>query len=257
MATTNRFQTRVLIPTQTNSLTETDLRLDALLQQAQLASQTLNQIEILEEKSNQLRIDQIEQWSENLLENLEQIYENCSVDFQQSLEQLKLFQQMMMNLLNSSEENHLDGKKLSVIEQEICILRCLTYQLDTNKVKIDGKLKLKKTSTNHQYEIEIEDQFDQNNLVKINENKDFISRILVHQDSVESIGNLNLFQQFGQITNNEINPTTPERVLTITGKNNFPQEKFSFIYVLIFRSETFGCYRRNSKEFLFIITKSM
>lgn len=212
MATTNRFQTRVFLPTTVN---ETDQRLESLLNQAQLFHQTLNQFEVHEDRANQSRVNQIEQWSKKMLENLDQMSEQCSMDFQSSLEQLKAFQKLMMNLLNCDDENYLDGKKLSVIEQEICILRCLTYQLDVNKVKIEGKLKLNRISSKQPLELLIGDQFEQDKPIKFNE--DFISRILVHRDSVEIIENLNLFQQFGQVTNKDVNSTTPERVLTITG----------------------------------------
>ena len=233
MATTNRFQTRVLIP---STLKENELRFDSILNQVQSVYQTLNQLELFEEKSNRSRIEQIEEWKEKMMENLDQMYEQCSMDFQSSLEQLKAFQKLMENLLNYEDENHLDGKKLAVIEQEICILKCLTYQLDVNKVKIDGKLKLKRISSKQESEIIIDDQFDQKNPIKFNE--DFISRILVHRDSVEIIENLNLFQQFGQVTNKDVNSTTPERVLTITGKDFV---LFGFDGDLGFRSETFGC----------------
>ena len=124
---------------------------------------------------------------------------------------------MMINLLNHANENNLDAKKLSVIEHEICILKCLSYQLDTSKVKINGKLKLKKFSNNNLSEISVDDQSTLNQK-KINEPKDFICRILLHNDQIENIENSNLIQEFVQTTtNNQIDQTTPERVLTIRG----------------------------------------
>jgi hypothetical protein len=125
----------------------------------------------------------------------------------------------MINILNTDNENYLDSKKLSAIEHEICILKCLTYQLDTTKVKIDGKLKLSKGLDDNQYDIFIDDnQNQENNQIKINEN-DFICRILIHKDLINKIENLPLFQQFVKIKTNQINQTTPERILTITGNN--------------------------------------
>jgi hypothetical protein len=143
------------------------------------------------------------------------------MDLKQTFEQLKLFQQIMINLLNIDQDNYLDGKKLLAIGHEICILKCLTYQLDTTKVKIEGQLKLKKISEINQYEILIDDQNDEENKIKLTEKKDFICRILLHKDSIKIIENLTLFQEFVQMKTNQINPTTPERILTILGKRIF------------------------------------
>jgi len=220
MATTNRFQTRVLIP-EKSSLTNNEIRLNSLLTQAQTYSQTLNNLQTIEYNNNLSRKTKVDLWSSKMFEKIDNLYKICLNDLKQSIEQLKLFQKMMINILNTDNENYLDGKKLSVIEQEICILKCLTYQLDTTKVKIDGKLKLNNNSDENQYEILISDDHQQNNSMKLNEKnekKDFICRILVPKDAIHNIENLPLFQQFVQITTKQINQTTPERVLTIIGK---------------------------------------
>lgn len=219
MATTNHFQTRVLLP-EKPSLTPNDIRLNSLFTRAQTYVQTLNDLEKKQITKNAQRENQLNLWSEKILEKIAQPYQICLDDLKQSLEQLKIFQNLMSNLLNHANENHLDGKKLSAIEHEICILQCLTFELETSKVKIDGQLKLKKTSTNNnQMEICIDDE-DWNynsNPVKINEKKDFSCRILMHRDQLEKIENLPLIQEFLQTTNNQ---TTSERILTLNGELN-------------------------------------
>jgi hypothetical protein len=221
MATTNRFQTRVLIPDK-NSLTNNEIRLNSLLTEAQTCFNRLNDVQTLEYNNNLSRENQLDLWSSKMFEKIDDLYKTCLNDLKQTFEQLKLFQQIMINILNTDNENYLDNKKLSAIEHEICILKCLTYQLDTTKVKIDGKLKLSKGSDENQYEIFIEDdQNQENNQMKINDKnykKDFICRILIHKDIINKIENLPLFQQFVKITTNQINQTTPERILTIIGK---------------------------------------
>lgn len=220
MATTNRFQTRVSIPDKT-SLTNNEIRLNSLLNQAQIYSHTLNDLQTRENGNNSSRKNQLDLWSSKIYDKIDDLYKICYTDLKQSFEQLKLFQQMMINILNTDNENYLDGKKLLAIEHEICILKCLTYQLDTTKVNIDGKLKLNKISNDNQTEIFIDDQDNhnnhENNQKKIHEKKDFISRILLHKDNIEKIQNLSLFQDHVQITTNQIPQTTPERILTITG----------------------------------------
>jgi len=219
MATTNRFQTRVLIPDK-NSLTNNEIRLNSLLIQAQTYLHTLNDLQTTECKNNFSRENQLNLWSSKMFEKIDDLYKICLTDLKQSFEQLKLFQQMMINILNTENENYLDNKKLSAIEHEICILKCLIYQLDTTKVKIDGKLKLNQISNDNQSEIFIDDQnnnYDNKNQKKFHEKKDFISRILLHKDNIEKIQNLPLFQEYVQITRNQIPQTTPERILTITG----------------------------------------
>jgi hypothetical protein len=227
MATTNRFQTRVLIPDK-SSLTNNEIRLNSLLTQAQTYLQTLDDLQTIENNQNLTRQTQLDQWSSKMFEKIDDLYQISFTDLRQSLEQLKLFQQMMINILNNDQENYLDGKKLSAIEHEICILKCLTYQLDTTKVKIEGKLKLRQVSEDNQNDISIDDDDnEENNEMKFNEKKekkDFICRILVHHDSIEKIENLPLFQEFVQITTNQ---TTPERVLTINGKD-FSKNLFDF-----------------------------
>lgn len=223
MATTNRFQTRVLIPDKT-SLTNNEIRLSLLLTQAQTYLHTLNDLQTTEYNNNFSRETQLDLWSSKMFEKIDDLYKTCFTDLKQSFEQLKLFQQMMINILNTDNENYLDNKKLLAIEHEICILKCLTYQLDTTKVKIDGKLKLNKISNDNQYEILIDDQENnnqENNQKKIKEKKDFICRILVHKDSIEKIENLTDFHDYVKITTNQINQTTPERILTIIGKHLF------------------------------------
>jgi len=221
MATTNRFQTRVLIPDK-NSLTNNEIRLNSLLTEAQTCFNRLNDVQTLEYNNNLSRENELDLWSSKMFEKIDDLYKTCLNDLKQTFEQLKLFQQIMINILNTDNENYLDNKKLSAIEHEICILKCLTYQLDTTKVKIDGKLKLSKGSDENQYEIFIEDdQNQENNQMKINDKnykKDFICRILIHKDRINKIENLPLFQQFVKITTNQINQTTPERILTIIGK---------------------------------------
>jgi len=216
MATTNRFQTRVFISDK-GPLTPNEIRLNSLLTRAQTYVQKLDEIEQIERTKNSHRENQLNSCSEKLTEKIICLYKTCFDDLKQSFEQLKFFQQMMINLLNHANENNLDAKKLSVIEHEICILKCLSYQLDTSKVKINGKLKLKKFSNNNLSEISVDDQSTLNQK-KINEPKDFICRILLHNDQIENIENSNLIQEFVQTTtNNQIDQTTPERVLTIRG----------------------------------------
>jgi len=243
MATTNRFQTRVLNPDK-NSLTNNEIRLNSLLNQAQTYSRTLNDLETIEYDNNLSRENKLDIWSSKMFEKIDELYKVCLNDLKQSLKQLKLFQQMMINILNTDNENYLDGKKLLAIEHEICILKCLTYQIDTTKVKIDGKLKLNKISNDNQCEIEIDDENHENNHMKLNDKNDkndFICRILVHNDIINKIENLPLFKEFVKITTNQINQTTPERVLTIIGKEFFKfyfRKKFGFF----FRSPSFRCY---------------
>jgi hypothetical protein len=222
MATTNHFQTRVLIPDK-NSLTNNEIRLNSLLIEAQTCLHSLNDLQTLEYNNNLSRESKLDHWSSKMFEKIDDLYKICLNDLKQTFEQLKLFQQIMINILNTDNENYLDSKKLSAIEHEICILKCLTYQLDTTKVKIDGKLKLSKGLDDNQYEIFIDDEQNQeNNQMKINENtnkNDFICRILIHKDIINKIENLPLFQQFVKIKTNQINQTTPERILTIIGNN--------------------------------------
>ena len=187
MATANRFQTRVLIPDK-SSLSNNEIRLNSLLTQAQTYFHRLNDLQTVEYDNNFSRESELDLWSSKMFEKIDDLYKSCLNDLKQSFEQLKLFQQMMINILNTDNENYLDGKKLLAIEHEICILKCLTYQLDTTKVKIEGKLKLKNGEENDQHEISIDDDQDQNNQNKFNEKKDkkdFICRILVHKDFIE------------------------------------------------------------------------
>jgi hypothetical protein len=219
MATANRFQTRVLIPDK-SSLTNNEIRLNSLLTQAQTYYHTLNDLQTIEYNNNLSRESQLDSWSSKMFDKIDDLYKTCLHDLKQSFEQLKLFQQMMINILNNENENYLDGKKLLAIEHEICILKCLTYQFDTSKVKIEGKLKLSKGSDNDQYEIAIDDNNYQNYQKKINEKKnqkDFLCRILIQKDAIDKIQNLPLFQEFVRMTTNQINETTPERILNITG----------------------------------------
>ena len=217
MATTNRFQTRVLIPEKI-SLTDNEIRLNSLLIQAQKYSNQLNDIKLIEYNKNEIRQTKLDQWSSKMFEKIDNLYKICHNDLNQTFEQLKLFQQIMFNILNIDNENYLDIKKLSAIEHEICLLKCLTYQFDTTKIKIDGKLKLIKISQDKLNEILIEDnQLNNNHINQKNSNKDFICRILVHKDTINNIQNLTIFQQFVKTTNNQINQITPERVLIITG----------------------------------------
>lgn len=211
MATTNRFQTRVLVPDK-SPLTANEIRLNNLLTRAQTYVDKLDEIEQIKRTENSHRENQLNSWSEKLTEKIDSLYKIPFEDLKQSFEQLKTFQQMMIYLLNHVNENNLDAKKLSVIEHEICILKCLTYQLDTSKIKIDGKLKLKKISNNNQNEILIDDQ-SMFNPMKINQQKDFSCRILIHKDQIDKIEHLNLTT----ITTTTNNQTTPERVLTIQG----------------------------------------
>ncbi|UJR35067.1 hypothetical protein I4U23_027843 [Adineta vaga] len=220
MATANRFQTRVLIPDKT-SLTPIELRLNLLLTQAQTYYQSLNDVQTIEYENNHKREIQLDCWASKMFEQIDSLYQLCLADLKQSSEQLKLFQQLMMKILNSENENYLDGKKLSAIGHEICILKCLTYELDTTKVKIDGKLKLKKEYEHDLDEMTINDDDDNhqelNQEKELKEKKDFLCRILIQKEAIEKIQHLPLFQEFVQITTTKINETTPERVLTITG----------------------------------------
>ncbi|CAF0766441.1 unnamed protein product [Rotaria sp. Silwood1] len=220
MATANHFQTRVLIPNKT-SLTDNEIRLNSLLEQAQLYFHTLNNLETNDYNNNVLRESELNLWSSKMYEKIDDLYKSCLNDLKQSFEQLKLFQKLMINILNNENENNLDGNKLLTIEQEICILKCLTYQLDTTKVKIEGKLKLNRFSDNGDYEISIDDNNNyQNNINEENNKKDFICRILVHKDIINKIENLPLVQQFVKMTTDQINQTTPERILTIMGPHH-------------------------------------
>ncbi|CAF0903419.1 unnamed protein product [Rotaria sordida] len=216
MATANRFQTRVLIPDKT-SLTDNEIRLNSLLEQAQTCYCTLNDLQTTEYNNNLLRESKLDIWSSKMFEKINDLYKSCLNDLKQSYEQLNLFQRLMINILNNENENNLDGNKLLTIEQEICILKCLTYQLDITKVKIEGKLKLNKYSDNDECEISIDDNSYQNKINQENNKKDFICRILVHRDIINKIENLPLVQQFVKMTTDQINQTTPERILTIIG----------------------------------------
>lgn len=217
MATTNRFQTRVIIPDKT-SLTDNEIRLNSLLEQAQTCFHRLDELQENEHKQNALRESELEKWSSRMFEKVDDLYKSCLKDLKQSYDQLQLFQQLMIQILNNGNENNLDGKKLLVLEHEICLLRCLTYQLDTTKVKIEGKLKLK--SVDNEREVSIDDDINQNDQHKTNEEnykKDFVCRLLVNKDSINKIQELPLFKEFVKMAE-EINESTPERVLTITGK---------------------------------------
>ncbi|CAF2942623.1 unnamed protein product [Rotaria sp. Silwood2] len=217
MATANRFQTRVLIPDKI-SLTDNEIRLNLLLEQAQTCFHTLNDLQTNEYNNNSLRESELNIWSSKMFEKIDDLYKSCLNDLKQSFEQLILFQQLMLNILNNENENNLDGNKLLAIEQEICILKCLTYQLDTTKIKIEGKLKLNRFSDNDEYKTSIDDNNYQNQINQENNKKDFIYRILVHKDIINKIENLPLIQQFVKMTTDQINETTPERILTIIGK---------------------------------------
>ncbi|CAF0887117.1 unnamed protein product [Adineta ricciae] len=221
MATANRFQTRVLVPDK-SSLTPTELRLNLLLTQAQTYHQSLNDLQTNEYENYQQRESQLDVWASKMFEKIDQLYQTCFTELKQSTEQLKLFQQIMMKLLNIENENYLDAKKLSAIGHEICILNCLTYQLDMNKVKIEGKLKLRKEVEHGLCEVAVDDDNDQelneeNEVTEKKEKKDFHYRILIQKENIEKLQNLPLFQEFVQVTTDTINETTPERVLTITG----------------------------------------
>ncbi|CAF0844746.1 unnamed protein product [Adineta steineri] len=222
MATANRFQTRVVVPDK-SSLSHNEIRLNLLLTQAQTYLQTLNDLQINEYNNNEIRESKFDYWSSHMFEKIDHSYKICLHDLKQSFEQLKLFQQMMINILNNENENYLDGKKLSTIEHEICILKCLTYQLDTTKVKIEGKLKSNQEFNHDEYDMSNDDENYSDNQTKLNEkkpNKDFLCRILIPYDAINKIEDLPLFQQYVQMTTNQIHDATPERILTINGPHH-------------------------------------
>lgn len=217
MATANHFQTRVLIPDKT-SLTNNEVRINLLLERAQSYYHVLNDLQTVQSQQNQIQISELDLWSSKIFEKIDDSYKSCLTDLKQSCEQLKLFQQLMIKILNNASENNLDGNKLSVIGQEICILKCLAYQLDTTKVKIEGKFKSNKSFDNDESDISTDENNNQNKIYNKNDKKDFTCRILVHKDIISKIENLPIVQQFAEMKN-EILETTPERILTINGNH--------------------------------------
>ncbi|CAF1624440.1 unnamed protein product [Rotaria magnacalcarata] len=215
MATANHFQTRVLIPDKT-SLTNNEIRINLLLEQAQTYFHTLNDLQATQYRQNLTQASELDLWSSKMFEKIDDLYKSCLNDLKQSFQQLKSFQQLMIKILYNENENNLDGNKLLTIEQEICILKCLSYLLDTTKVKIEGKFKSNKNFNSDESEVLIDEHDTQNNMNEKSNKKDFICRILVHKDAINKIENLSLIQQFVEMKT-DINKTTPERILTING----------------------------------------
>ncbi|CAF4850600.1 unnamed protein product, partial [Rotaria magnacalcarata] len=215
MATANHFQTRVLIPDKT-SLTNNEIRINLLLEQAQTYFHTLNDLQATQYRQNLTQASELDLWSSKMFEKIDDLYKSCLNDLKQSFQQLKSFQQLMIKILYNENENNLDGNKLLTIEQEICILKCLSYLLDTTKVKIEGKFKSNKNFNSDESEVLIDEHDTQNNMNEKSNKKYFICRILVHKDTINKIENLSLIQQFVEMKT-DINKTTPERILTING----------------------------------------
>ena len=225
MATANQFQTRALMD-HPSVVSANEVRVNALLKQAEMQLQTLNELQQSEQKNNQCRETKIELWSRRMLEKIDQVYAACLHELEQSFEQLKLFQQIMISILNRPNENCIDAKKLQAIEQEICILKCLTYQLDTSKVKIEGQLKMSKGSDNHRsgIAIDVDDHEDHHGQYQRHDDKhrkESLCRILIHRDAIESIEPLPAFEKSIQMSARPIDEHTPERVLTVTGEISF------------------------------------
>ena len=153
-----------------------------------------------------------------MCEKIDQVYGTCLNDLRQSFEQLKAFQQLMIQILNNDQENYIDAKKLLAIEHEICILRCLTYQLDTSKVKIEGKLRLNKGLSNEQV-VHAMEESDPQDFADEHEHRELPCRILIEKELIEKIEQLPEFQQSVQLTNKPLHSATPERVLTIIGSS--------------------------------------
>ena len=223
MATARHFQTRVLTPDET-SLENNEIRLNSLLNQAQSYCHALNDLQISQNNNQSLQQLEFNTWSSKMHEQIDHLYKSCLNELQQSFEQLKLFQQIMNNILNNDKENNLDRKKLLAIEHEICILKCLTYQLDTTKVKIQGNMKKITYVDNKQCETSIDDDDDDDNNDNqtsqntIKKENNFLCRILIHKDTINKIENLSIIPQYVQMTTKSIDDTTPERILTIVGK---------------------------------------
>jgi hypothetical protein len=198
------------------ALMSKEVRLHSLLSRAENDVQTLNQLQDDEHHARRSRQAKLELWSTKMCEKIDQIYGPCLTDLRQSFEQLKLFQQLMIQLLNNDQENYIDAKKLLAIEHEICILRCLTYQLDTSKVKIEGKLRLNKGLSNEQVVHSME-ECDAHGAHDEHDHRELLCRILIDKELIEKIGQLPEFHQSVQMSNKSIHPSTPERVLTING----------------------------------------
>ncbi|CAF5083037.1 unnamed protein product, partial [Rotaria magnacalcarata] len=163
MATANHFQTRVLIPDKT-SLTNNEIRINLLLEQAQTYFHTLNDLQATQYRQNLTQASELDLWSSKMFEKIDDLYKSCLNDLKQSFQQLKSFQQLMIKILYNENENNLDGNKLLTIEQEICILKCLSYLLDTTKVKIEGKFKSNKNFNSDESEVLIDEHDTQNNM---------------------------------------------------------------------------------------------
>ena len=222
MALTNHFSTSISNGEPIAKLSSNELRLNSMIERAKAFHQVIQKLDIDQGKSYESRKKKLDVWSKKMCEKTDQIYGSCLNDLKQSFDQLKLFQQLMFQLLNHEQENNIDGKKLLAIEHEICILRCLTYQLDTTKVRIDGKLKLINGTTNEQCCIPIDDHDEQtlNQDCDYSEvNKEFSCRLLIHKDMLAKIQNLSVFTESIQMTTNEVHETTPERILTVTGNS--------------------------------------
>ena len=218
MATANYCSNRLF--TSDNTLLKSgENRIDSLLNQAHTCINELNDLQNTTSNNNLLRQFEINNWSLKMTEKIDESYQLCSNDLTRSLRQLELFQQKMINMLNNPNESHLDGKKLLAIEHEICILKCLTYQLDTTKIKLEGKLKLYSGLVDsHGYEISIDDKNGQNHVDDEKQSQNFQYRILIHQDILNKIKDLSFFQQSVKMTTNDADKKIPERVLTIIGK---------------------------------------
>jgi hypothetical protein len=202
-----------------SSLSANESRLNSLLARAEHNCQQLKTSLEMQSTAHHSRQVKLDVWSKKMYEKVDQIYASCVNDLKQSFQQLKSFQEIMLQILNSDQENYIDMKKLMAIEHEICILKCLTYQLDTSKVKIDGKLRLNKSLSNEQCGTladvqsasQLESQYEQ-------ENRALPCRLLVHKDMIEKISSVPNFAESVQMTANAIEASTPERVLTIRGE---------------------------------------
>lgn len=218
MATAHNFQTRVSnLSTTKRSF---DNRIDSLLKRAENCRRSVDQIENDELQSHQSRQRKLNLWTTKMCERIDQIYGSCLTDLKQSFDQLKSFQQVMIQILNHDQENFIDAKKLKLIEQEICILKCLTYQLDTSKVKIDGKLRLTKGSTNDQYGNAVGDGDNENidqEFLDDQQTKEISCRILLEKEKISKIENLPNIDESIEMNNKNLPESTPERVLTIKG----------------------------------------
>lgn len=215
------FQARSPLLDEQSKSTKNEQRINALLRRAQSCCDDVDKLHKEQRNSYESRKSKLLVWRKMMFDKINQIYGSCLTDFQQSFHLLNSFRDLMLVILNDRQESHIDANKLSILENEICILRCLTYHLDTSKVKFDGKLRIIGSQWSSSHSILLGNHEQMQNKHE-NEQpdvmKDIPCRILVDKDTLTKIQDLDVFKESIQMRNHQVNDGQPERVLTISGK---------------------------------------